>query len=84
LPKTNGRIGALPPLDGNTGDDDQELSSKRARSLQNKSINALSPAPEVRDINLTKVDTRAISPTEDIKETIGDNSTVVVDKQNPT
>ena len=33
LPKLNGRVGALPPLEGHGVQDDQELSSKRARSL---------------------------------------------------
>ena len=44
-------------------------------------MNALSPAPELRDINLTKVDGRdaSPSPTGGVEE--GDNSTTVIDKQ---
>lgn len=77
LPKINGRIGALPPLDGHGGDEDKELSSKRARSLQESPMNALSPPPENREINLTKVEAKAeggASP--DV-----DNSTVNVKAQ---
>lgn len=69
LPKTNGRIGALPPLDGQGGDgEDKEVSSKRARSYQESPMNALSPAPE--GINVTKV---SASP-----EVHVDDSTVIV------
>lgn len=95
LPKINGRVGALPPLDQTAeGEDNKELSSKRARSLQDKPGSILSPAPELRNINLTKVegDTRDISPdakAEDKsgtgkaggQEETGDNSTVVIAKQ---
>lgn len=85
LPKTNGRLGALPPIDGTGEDDAEEHSSKRARSLQDKHTNALSPGPELREINLTKVETRDLSPT-DVEghphnESSGDNSTVVVHQE---
>jgi len=74
LPKTNGRTGALPPLDGHGSADEKELSSKRARSLQESPMNALSPPPENREINLTKVEARAES---DASPDV-DNSTVIV------
>jgi hypothetical protein len=40
-------------------------------------MNALSPAPELRDINLTKVSARDTSPTGGEE---GDNSTTNIDK----
>lgn len=72
LPKTNGRIGALPPLDGGQGTDgdDKEISSKRARSYQESPLNALSPSPET--INVTKV-----SASPDVHQ-VDDSSTVIV------
>ena len=78
LPKINGRVGALPPLDTQDGnDDDRELSSKRARSLQEKPVNALSPGPDRQEVNLTKVTaTDPNSPQNDTPIKV-DNSTVV-------